>query len=81
MINLFFESSSFRHVYKWRLLQEKKLRATKKGKKIMSNSQVKNFVMFYERLTKHMLRNFDKKADIVIKLDEKHRLKSIKFFK
>ena len=47
----------------------------------MSNSQVKNFVMFYERLTKHMLRNFDKKADIVIKLDEKHRLKSIKFFK
>ena len=76
---IFLKVPSFKYVFKWRLLQEKKLRATKKGKKIMSNSQVKNFVMFYERLTKHMLRNFDKKADIVIKLDEKHRLKSIKF--
>ena len=35
--------------------------------------------MFYERLTKHMLKNFSKSADSIIKIDEKHKLKSIRF--
>ena len=35
--------------------------------------------MFYERLTKHMLKNLNKKAEFVINIDKKHRLKSIKF--
>ena len=34
LIVLFFKSSSFKHVFKWRLLQEKKLIATAKGKKL-----------------------------------------------
>ena len=42
-------------------------------------TQIKNFIMFYERLTKHMLKNFGKKADSIIKIDEKHKLKSIRF--
>ena len=62
-----------------RHLQEKKLRATSKGKKTMNPKQIKNFIMFYERLTKHMLKNFDKKANFIIKIDDKHKLKSIKF--
>jgi D-glycerate 3-kinase len=45
----------------------------------MSNNQIKNFIMFYERLTKHMLKTLTNKADSVIKIDTKHRLKSIKF--
>ena len=45
----------------------------------MTNFQIKNFIMFYERLTKHMLKTLSKKADTVIKIDNKHRLKSIKF--
>ena len=45
----------------------------------MSNKQVKNFIMFYERVTKHMLKNFSKKANFVINIDSSHRLKSIKF--
>ena len=76
---IFLKIPSFKHVYKWRLLQEKKLRITSKGKKIMTDFQVKNFIMFYERLTKHMLNTLTKKADTVIKIDNKHRLKSIKF--
>tara|TARA_Y100001958_G_C21216863_1_gene542250 strand:+ start:847 stop:1764 length:918 start_codon:yes stop_codon:yes gene_type:complete len=76
---IFLKVPSFNHVYKWRLLQEKKLRITSKGKKIMDNIQVKKFVMFYERLTKHMLKNFSKKAKFIINIDKKHRLKSIKF--
>ena len=77
--NIFLQVPSFKHVYKWRLLQEKKLRLSSKGKKIMTKSQVKEFIMFYERLTKHMLKSFNKKAECVIRIDEKHKLKSIKF--
>ena len=81
LINLFIflKVPSFKHVYRWRYLQEKKLRAISKGKKTMNSNQIKNFIMFYERLTKHMLKNFDKKANFIIKIDDKHKLKSIKF--
>ena len=76
---IFLKVPSFKHVFKWRLLQEKKLQITSKGKKIMSDNQVKNFIMFYERLTKHMIKTLPHKADAVIKIDNEHRLKSIKF--
>ncbi len=76
---IFLKVPSFKHVFKWRLLQEKKLKVTSKGKKIMNNNQIKEFIMFYERLTKHMLKTLVKKAQCVIKIDDKHRLKSIKF--
>ena len=76
---IFLKIPSFEYVYKWRLLQEKKLRVTSKGKKTMSNKQVKNFIMFYERITRHMLKNFSKKANFIINLDKSHRLKSLKF--
>ncbi len=76
---IFLKVPSFRHVYQWRLLQEKKLRVTSKGKKTMTDNQIKNFIMFYERLTKHMLKNFSKKVNFLIKIDNKHRLKSIRY--
>jgi len=76
---IFLKVPSFNYVLKWRLLQEKKLRITSKGNKTMSDNQIKNFIMFYERLTKHMLNTLTNKADSVIKIDTKHRLRSIKF--
>ena len=76
---IFLRVPSFKYVFKWRLLQEKKLRITSKGKKTMSDNKIKNFIMYYERLTKHMLENLVHKADSVIKIDTSHRLKSIKF--
>ena len=70
---------SFKYVFKWRLLQERKLRITGKGNKTMTDKQIGNFIMYYERLTKHMLKTLPKKADTVISIDEKHRLKTIRF--
>ena len=75
---IYLKVPSFKHVLKWRLLQEKKLKMKSKGKKIMNDEQIKNFIMYYERITKHMLKNFSSKARVVIKIDDKHRLKSIK---
>ena len=76
--SIFLKVPSFKYVYKWRLLQEKKLKATSSGKKTMTNKQIRNFIMFYERLTKHMLKTYHKVAEIVINIDKEHRLKSIK---
>ena len=45
---------------------------------LMNKDQIKRFIMFYERVTKHMLRCSIKKADFVINIDDKHRLKSMK---
>jgi D-glycerate 3-kinase len=78
-LTIFLKVPSFKHVFQWRLLQEKKLIATSKGKKTMNKKQIKNFIMYYERLTKHMLKNLSKKTYCVIDIDQKHRLKSIKF--
>ena len=76
---IFLKVPSFKYVFTWRLLQEKKLRITSKGNKTMSDKQIENFIMYYERLTKHMLKTLPKKANIVISIDNKHKLKSIKF--
>ena len=45
----------------------------------MNDTQVRNFIMFYERITKHMIKILPKKTDTLINLDTQHRLKSIKF--
>ena len=77
---IFLKVPSFKYVFRWRLLQEKKLRITGKGKKTMTDKQISNFIMYYERLTKHMLKVLPKSANTVINIDKKHRLKSIKFY-
>ena len=45
----------------------------------MSDIEVKKFIMFFERLTKHMLKTSSYEADTVVQIDKQHRLKSIKF--
>jgi len=75
---IFLRVPNFECVYKWRLLQEKKLQLRSKGKKIMSSSQVKSFIMHYERITKQMLVDLTKKAYAVLYLEKKQRLNKMK---
>ena len=76
-LTIFLRVPSFKYVVKWRLLQERKLRLRSRGKKTMTNFQIRQFVMFYERLTKHMFNSLTKTAKFVINIDKKHRLKKI----
>jgi len=76
---VFLKVPNFECVYKWRLLQENKLKLTSKGKKIMSPKQVREFIMYYERITKQMLEDLSKNAYAVLSLDKKHRLSKLKF--
>ena len=59
--------------------KKKKLQLTSRGKKIMSAIQVREFIMYYERITKQMLKNLTNKAYAVLYLDKKHRFNKIKF--
>tara|TARA_Y100001970_G_C14194461_1_gene837245 strand:+ start:215 stop:1102 length:888 start_codon:yes stop_codon:yes gene_type:complete len=75
--SIYLKVPSFKYVLKWRLLQEKKLKYKTKSK-TMNDREVKRFIMFYERITKGMLKNY-KSNDIVIKIDNKHKICSINY--
>ena len=74
---VYLKAPDFNHIFKWRLLQEQKLTLTSKNKKIMSKSQVKSFIMFYERITRHMMKNYSTISDLTIFLDKSHRSKKM----
>jgi D-glycerate 3-kinase len=76
---IFLKVPNFECVFKWRLLQEKKLQLTSRGKKIMSVIQVRKFIMYYERITIQMLKDLTSNAYAVLYLDKKHRFSKIKF--
>jgi len=74
---VFLKVPHFNYIIKWRWLQEQKMKLTTKSKKTMSKTEVKEFIMFYERLTKHMIKNYSKISDLTIFLDKKHRSKKM----
>ena len=77
---VYLKAPNFNYILNWRLDQERKLKLTSKSKKTMSRSKVKEFIMFYERITRQMMVDFPKISDVTVFLDKKHRSKKIKFF-
>jgi D-glycerate 3-kinase len=76
------KAPSFGQVYAWRELQEQKLRAmltpdALRQSRVMSPEQVEHFISHYERLTRWMLREMPGRADVVMALDEEHRISQI----
>ena len=77
---IFMKIPNFNVVYKWRLLQEIKLRKkSHSNKKIMSYNEIKRFIMFYERITLQMIKDLSKSASVVIFLKTNHKIKKILF--
>ena len=71
---------NFKMVFKWRLLQEKKLkRKSHLNKKIMSYIEIKRFIMFYERITLQMIKDLSKSASVVMFLKKNHEIKKLLF--
>ena len=77
---VYLKAPSFDHIFKWRFLQEQKMKLTSKNKKTMSKSDIREFIMFYERITRQMMKDFKKISDLTIFLDKNHRSKKMKFF-
>jgi D-glycerate 3-kinase len=79
---IYFKVPNFNKVLAWRGLQEKKLAYSKKNMsqnklKIMTESEIKRFIMFYERITKKMLIDMPKFADIIVPISSNHQPKKI----
>ena len=78
---VYLKAPDFQQIFKWRLRQEEKLKLTTKSNKTMSKSEIRDFIMFYERITRHMMKNFSEISDLTIFLDSSHRSKKMKFNK
>jgi len=77
---IFMKIPNFNMVFKWRLLQEKKLRKKLRfKKKIMSYNEIKRFIMFYQRITLQMIKDLSKSASIVMLLSKNHEIKKVLF--
>ena len=77
---IFMKIPNFSMVFKWRLLQENKLRKKSRfKKKIMSHNEIKRFIMFYQRITLQMIKDLSKSASIVMLLNENHEIKKVLF--
>ncbi|NBN88121.1 MAG: hypothetical protein EBR30_26215 [Cytophagia bacterium] len=79
---IYLKVPNFKKVLIWRGLQEKKLAYSRKNmsknkNKIMSESEIKRFIMFYERITKKMLIDMPKFADIIVPISSNHQPKKI----
>ena len=77
---IFIKIPSFKMVFKWRLLQENKLKEKSYSKKkIMSYNEIRRFIMFYERITLQMIKDLSKSASIIMLLKNNHQIKKILF--
>ena len=77
---IFMKIPNFKVVFKWRLLQEKKLKKNSYSKKkIMSYNEIKRFIMFYERITLQMMKDLSKSAPVLMLLKKNHDIKKIVF--
>ncbi len=77
---IFMKAPNFKVVFKWRLLQENKLK--KKSNyvnKTMSYNEIKKFVMFYQRITLQMIKDLSKSASIVMFLKKNQEVKKVLF--
>ncbi|MEX2487921.1 MAG: hypothetical protein WD356_00170 [Pseudomonadales bacterium] len=63
-------------VYRWRLQQEQAL--AERGDRVMNEAQVREFIMYYERITRRMLAEMPDRADITLCLDSDHSIEAFK---
>ena len=75
---IFMKVPNFNMVFKWRLLQENKLRKKSQFKrKIMSYNRIKRFIMFYQRITLQTIKDLSKSASIIMLLKKNHEIRKI----
>ncbi len=70
----FFAAPDMDTVVEWRWRQEQQLDGS--GPAVMTRDQVREFVMYFERITRHMLDEMPSRADLTLFLDERHRVQA-----
>jgi len=77
---IYLQPPSFHFVLKWRYAQEKNNAKKTKTKNFMNKNTTKNFILYYEKLTKWMIKNMPDKADMLIKVDKEQKIKKIIYY-
>lgn len=75
---------SFDNVLEWRELQENKLKDNSTditASHTMSPQELKQFIMHFERITRHSLNEMPNRADVVIEIDNEHQISETIFKK
>ena len=73
---VFFQAPDMESIVRWRLEQELRFN---QGKLSMQETQIREFVQFYQRLTDWMIVEMPGRSDIVIALDERHNVSAVSF--
>jgi len=75
-------------VFEWRGRQERQLAeeiristTDKTGLRLMDEPALRRFIMHYERLTRHMLTEMPRRADVVLMLNERHGIDGVRIGK
>ncbi|HED33874.1 MAG TPA: hypothetical protein ENJ08_06605 [Gammaproteobacteria bacterium] len=74
------EIPDFSNVYEWRKLQEQKLSDSTHATKntaIMTDRELKQFIMHFERITRHTLKEMPDRCDILLQLDNSHSVRKV----
>jgi D-glycerate 3-kinase len=71
---VFLQAPNFDAILRWRIEQEHKLAASAGAgaRGVMNDAQVREFIRYYERITRNNLETVRSNADIVLELDEYH---------
>ena len=71
---VFLQAPSFDAILRWRIEQEHKLAASagNRAAGVMNDAQVREFIRYFERITRNNLDTVRSNADIVLELDEYH---------
>ncbi len=77
-VKIFIKAPSFKHVVDWRLKQELNNYSYSKKSKKMDVNEIKIFVQHYEKITKWMIKEYKKIADLVINVDKNQKIVSLK---
>lgn len=71
-LSVFLAAPNMESVFRWRLQQESQIQT---GRRIMGESEVRTFIMYYQRIAERMLTQ--KTADIVIQLNKDHGISAV----
>ena len=77
---IYLQPPSFNFVLKWRYAQEKNNAKKTKTKNFMNKNTTKNFILYYEKLTKWMIKNMPDNADMLIKVDNEQKIEKIIYY-
>lgn len=74
-VNFFLAAPDMETVFQWRWQQERELSERAAGDAIMDEQQIRDFIMYYERITLRMLRDMPRRATLTLYLDDRHQVR------